>query len=239
MRTLRRELELIAETPHPADSPFPAQNRHGWFWRRLQSSPRQALPCSNAWLTEQEFANGFAPRPKSSRTAAGTVQLCGFKLRGWRGAAYPGRFILLRFDLIVWRSCSHLRYLPDMDRLFHGLDAAVVALVIVSAWRIGRNTLIKRWQWMVAVVACVVVAFFSATVIEVVLAAGLVGIFIDSFAEKQLQRLSRLPVVNSRRSAYCADDSAASSPARPRDTFCRRLFNPGNGGGESAKGGGG
>jgi len=34
----------------------------------------------------------------------------------------------------------------------------------------------------------IVVAFFSATVIEVVLTAGLIGIFIDSFAEKQLRK---------------------------------------------------
>ncbi|MGI9068069.1 MAG: chromate transporter, partial [Pyrinomonadaceae bacterium] len=98
----------------------------------------------------------------------------------------------------------HLRYLPDTDRLFRGLNAAVVALVIVTAWRIGRNTLYKPWQWLLAVVSCLVVAFFSATVIEVVLAAGLVGIFIDSFAEKQLRKLGQLRGVASRRKRISA-----------------------------------
>jgi chromate transporter len=49
-----------------------------------------------------------------------------------------------------------------------------------------------------------VVAFFSATVIEVVLAAGLVGIFIDSFAEKQLRKLAQLQGVKSRRKRIAA-----------------------------------
>src|SRR5207244_7582249 len=46
--------------------------------------------------------------------------------------------------------------------------------------------------------------FFSATVIEVVLAAGLVGIFIDSFAEKQLRKLAQLQGVKSRRKRIAA-----------------------------------
>jgi chromate transporter len=41
---------------------------------------------------------------------------------------------------------------------------------------------------VVAVLACLAVALFGATVIEAVLAAGVVGIFIDSFAEKQIQK---------------------------------------------------
>jgi chromate transport protein ChrA len=47
----------------------------------------------------------------------------------------------------------HLRNVPNTDRLFHGLNAAVVALIVVTAWRIGRNTLNKQWQWAVAVLA--------------------------------------------------------------------------------------
>jgi chromate transporter len=86
----------------------------------------------------------------------------------------------------------HLRSIPDTDRLFHGLNAAVVALVIVTAWRMGKQSLHRRWQWLLAVAACVIVAFLGATVIEVVLAAGVIGIFMDSFAEEHLVKLSGL-----------------------------------------------
>ena len=93
----------------------------------------------------------------------------------------------------------HLRVLPDTDRLFHGLNAAVVALIVVTAWRIGRNTLYKNWQWVLAVMACLSVAFFNVTVIEAVFAAGIVGIFIDSFAEKQWHRWRAARTSTSRR----------------------------------------
>ena len=112
----------------------------------------------------------------------------------------------------------HLRYLPDTDRLFHGLNAAVVALIVVTAWRMGRNTLIKRWQWFLAVGACVVVSFFGATVLEVILAAGLVGIFIDSFAEKQLRKLGRLKGVASRRKRISARVTLQRRRRRIRET---------------------
>ena len=62
------------------------------------------------------------------------------------------------------------------------------------------------------------VAFFSATVIEVVLAAGLVGIFIDSFAEKQLRRLGQLAGVTSRRKRIAARVTLQRRRRRIRDT---------------------
>ena len=160
------------------------------------------------WLTEQEFAAGFALGQSLPGTAAGnTATYVGLKLRGWRGAGVAlAGFILPSMLMMIVLAIlyRHLRYLPDTDHLFHGLNAAVVALVIVTAWRIGRNSLGKPWQWFVAVLACLVVAFFSATVIEVVLAAGLVGIFIDSFAEKQLRKLAQLQGVKSRRQRVAA-----------------------------------
>jgi chromate transporter len=86
----------------------------------------------------------------------------------------------------------HLRAFPDTERLFHGLNAAVVAVIVVAAWRIGRNTLTKPWQWYIAVLAVVAVVFFRATIIEVILSAGLIGIYIDSFGEKRWQRWRRI-----------------------------------------------
>lgn len=90
----------------------------------------------------------------------------------------------------------HLRYLPNTDRLFHGLNAAVVALIVVTARRMGKNTLRHGWQWVIGVLACLTVVVIGATVIEVVLAAGLIGVFIDSFAEKPLQVWRRISEVD-------------------------------------------
>ncbi len=174
------------------------------------------------WMTEQDFANGFALAQTLPGTAAGNMATyVGLRLRGWRGAGVAiAGFILPSMLMMIVLAIlyRHLSYLPDTGRLFSGLNAALVALIIVTAWRMGRNTLVKPWQWFLAVFACLVVAFFSATVIEVVLAAGLVGIFIDSFAEKQLRRLGQLEGVTSRRKRIAARVTLQRRRRRIRDT---------------------
>jgi chromate transporter len=211
VRETRREIERIASTP-TLGGIFLSLLKIGavGFGGGLAviAQIRALAVQQRHWLTEQEFAAGFALAQTLPGTAAGnTATYVGLKVRGWRGAAVAiAGFILPSMLMMIVLAIlyRHLRYLPDTDHLFHGLNAAVVALVIVTAWRIGRNTLYKPWQWLIAVVACVVVAFFSATVLEVVLAAGLVGIFIDSFAEKQLQKLGQLRGVRSRRKRIAA-----------------------------------
>ena len=155
------------------------------------------------WLNEFEFAEGFALAQSLPGTAAGNVATyVGLKLRGWRGAGVAmGGFILPSMLLMIVLAIlyRHLRYLPNTERLFHGLNAAVVALIVVTAWRMGKNTLLHRWQWIIGVLACLTVVAFGATVIEVVLAAGLVGVLIESFSEKPLQVWRRLRTQSSRR----------------------------------------
>ncbi|HEX8181651.1 MAG TPA: chromate transporter [Pyrinomonadaceae bacterium] len=161
------------------------------------------------WFTEHEFAEAFALAQSLPGTNAGNVvTYVGLRLRGWRGAGVAlAGFILPSTLLMVALAIlyRHLRQLPDTERLFHGLNAAVVALIVVTAWRMGRRTLNKRWQWVVAVCACLAVAFFSATIIEVILCAGLIGIYIDSFAERRWQRWRRIRRRAAARRAYLAE----------------------------------
>ena len=225
MRDTRREIERIANTP----------TLGGLFLSFLKigtvgfggglaviANIRTLAVQQRRWLTEQEFSSGFALGQTLPGTSAGNVATyVGLKIRGWRGAGVAiAGFILPSMLMMIVLAIlyRHLRYLPDTDRLFNGLNAAVVALIIVTAWRMGRNSLIKPWQWLLAVLACIVVAFFSATVIEVVLAAGLVGIFIDSFAEKQLRRLGQLQGMASRRKRIAARVTLQRRRRRMRKT---------------------
>lgn len=167
------------------------------------SQIRALVVNQRRWLSDQEFAEGFALAQSLPGTSAGNAATyIGLKLRGWRGACVSmAGFILPSMLLMIVLAIlyRHLRVLPDTDRLFHGLNAAVVALILVTAWRIGRNTLNKKWQWVLAVMACLTVSLFSATVLEVVIAAGVVGILIDSFAEKQWKRWRAARTPTSRR----------------------------------------
>jgi len=170
------------------------------------------------WLNEFEFAEGFALAQSLPGTAAGNLATyVGLKLRDWRGAVVAiTAFILPSTVLMIILAIlyRHLRYLPNTDRLFHGLNAAVVALIVVTAWRMGRNTLRHRWQWVVGILACLAVVGFGATVVEVVLAAGVIGVFLDSFAEKPLQVWRRVRTASSRRRRRIASRMTSSRRKR-------------------------
>jgi chromate transporter len=113
------------------------------------------------------------------------------------GFILPSMLIMIGLAIVY----KHLHAFPDTQRFFHGLNGAVVALILVTAWRMGKNILTRRWQWWLAVLSFLTVALFDATVLEVVLAAGLIGIYIDSFAETQWRRLRTLGTIAARRRA--------------------------------------
>jgi chromate transporter len=94
---------------------------------------------------------------------------------------------------------DRFRALPNTEQLFHGFNAAVVALIAVTAWRMGKHTSSKNWQRILIVLSFAAVIFLKATVVEVILVAGLIGIGIESFAERQKPRLERIRGLASRR----------------------------------------
>jgi len=155
------------------------------------------------WLTDSEFVEVVALAQSLPGTSAGNSVTCiGLRLRGWRGAAVsltgfimPSMLIMIVLAIIY----KHISTFSGTERFFHGLNGAVVAVILVTGWRVGRSVLTKRWQWFVAVLAFLAVAILEATVLEVVFAAGLIGIYIDSFGEKQLRRLRDLRSLVDRR----------------------------------------
>jgi chromate transporter len=155
------------------------------------------------WLTDSEFAEAVALAQALPGTSSGnSVTYIGVRLRGWRGAiAAMSGFILPSMLIMIALAIlyKHVHNFAGSERFFHGLNGAVVALIVVTAWRMGRNILTRNWQWLLAVLAFLAVAVLEATVLEVVLAAGLIGIYLDSFAEKQLRRWRTLHTLGRRR----------------------------------------
>lgn len=155
------------------------------------------------WFTEHDFAEASALGQSLPGTAAGNiVTYVGLRLRGIKGAAVAlAGFILPSVLMMIVLAIlyRHLRALPNTERFFHGLNAAIVALVVATSWRMGRLTLNRPWQWYVAVLSCLAVIVLEATILEVMLVAGLVGIYIDSFAERRWLRWRKIRKIAVRR----------------------------------------
>jgi chromate transporter len=155
------------------------------------------------WLTDSEFAEAVALAQSLPGTSAGnSVTYIGVRLRGWRGAAaamsgfiLPSMLMMIALAILY----KHVHNFPGSEQFFHGLNGAVVALILVTSWRMGKNILTRNWQWLLAVLSFLAVAVLDATVLEVVFAAGLFGIYIDSFADKQLRQWRNLRSLIDRR----------------------------------------
>ena len=179
------------------------------------------------WLTDSEFVEVVALAQSLPGTTAGnSATYIGLRLRGWRGAAVslsgfilPSMLIMIVLAIIY----KHISAFSGTAQFFHGLNGAVVALILVTAWRVGRSVLTKRWQWFVAVLAFLAVAFLEATVLEVVFAAGLIGIYIDSFGEKQWRRLRNLRSIVDRRRTRVRTRLARQRRVRKPDFFDRYI----------------
>lgn len=155
------------------------------------------------WITDSEFAEAVALAQSLPGTSAGnSVSYIGLRLRGWRGAVVamsgfilPSMLIMIALAILY----KHVHNFTGSEQFFHGLNGAVVALILVTAWRMGKNILTRRWQWGLAVLGFLAVAVLEATVLEVVFASGLIGIYIDAFGEKQLSRWRALRTIVARR----------------------------------------
>ena len=160
------------------------------------SQIRYVVVLERRWLGEQDFVEALALGQSLPGTSAGNaVTYIGFRLRGWRGAgASLAAFILPSMLMMIALAIFYDRFraLPNTEQLFHGFNSAVVALIAVTAWRMGKQTVSKPWQRILMVLSCAAVVVFKATVVEVILLSGLVGIGIEAFSEKQLSRLERI-----------------------------------------------
>jgi len=169
---------------------------------------RSLVVRDRRWLSDREFAEGFALAQALPGTSAGNlVSYVGQMLHGVRGAvASLAGFVLPSFLMMVALAIAYgrLRALPDMEHIFHGLNSAVVALIAVTAWRMGRRALVRRWQWWMAALA-LVVAIAGATTLEVVIVAGLFGIFSETFLDRRRQRWRRIQRLTRRRKERLAE----------------------------------
>jgi chromate transporter len=157
---------------------------------------RHLVVLERRWLNEHDFVEALALGQSLPGTSAGNaVTYLGFRLRGWRGASVSlTGFILPSMLMMIALGAFYDRFrqLPNTEQLFHGFNAAVVALIAVTAWRMGRHTSSKTWQRILIVLSFAAVILLRATVIEVILVAGLIGIGIESFVEPRLPRLGRI-----------------------------------------------
>jgi len=139
---------------------------------------QQEAVTRRRWLSQQEFADGLAlanllPGP----IAVDAAVYVGYHLRGWLGAAICLLALLVpAFAIMLGLTIGYLHFgqVPQLHGVFRGLNAAVVALVLSVAYRIGKSSLKSLPQVALGAMA-LGAALLHANPITLVLACGAMG----------------------------------------------------------------
>jgi chromate transporter len=131
------------------------------------------------WLSERRYLHALnfcmlLPGPEATQLAT----YLGWLMHGWLGGVIAGVLFLLPSALLL----SLLAWLyalwgamPWMEALFAALKPAVLAIVIVAAWRLGRRTLRTPLHGALALVALLLLSSDAVPYPALVLGAALVG----------------------------------------------------------------
>ncbi len=132
------------------------------------------------WVSQEEYDESvmigqILPGP----VVVDAATYLGYRLRGWPGAVVAcATFILPSFLMMLALTLVYLHYgqAPQITGAFRGLGAAVVALILSAAWRMGKPALKDVRTAALMASALGALLFFQVNVILLVVLAGVAGI---------------------------------------------------------------
>lgn len=132
------------------------------------------------WLAGQSFAEGLSlaqilPGPSSTQLAI----YIGYRLKGLRGALITAAgFILPAFFLLLALTNLYFRYgtVPAVAGIFDGITPVVLAMVLVSSYKLGRQVAPTWMHWLIMTVCAAAVGFASVNLPLMFLLAALLGL---------------------------------------------------------------
>ncbi len=131
------------------------------------------------WLGEERFLHALnfcmlLPGPEAQQLAI----YCGWLLhRTWGGIVAGVLFVLPAAGILWGLSYVYVAYgnVGWIAAAFHGLKAAVLAVVVAAVLRIGKKALKNRVMWSIAAAAFAAIFFLKAPFPVIVAGAALIG----------------------------------------------------------------
>lgn len=137
------------------------------------------------WMPKQDLLDGIAlGQTMPGPLAAQVAMWVGYLKRGALGAlATAGAFIAPSFLIVLVIGWAYVRYqgLPVVQSLFYGISPAVIAIIVLAAWKLARLTDARDARlWAITILVGVVTAVTGTEVALLIVAAGLVILLWDA-----------------------------------------------------------
>lgn len=141
----------------------------------------QEVVGKRRWLSREHFldlmaATNLVPGPNAVEMASHI----GFVHAGWPGLIAGGAsFILPGFLASLALGWLYVRFgsLPQANALFYGINPAVVGIILVATYRLGRAA-IRDWPALVLFALCLAASILGINEVLILLTAGAVGVLI-------------------------------------------------------------
>ncbi len=163
------------------------------------------------WVTKDEYVKGLAlaqlaPGPLAAQLAI----YLGWSKAGIFGATLVAlAFVLPSFLMVMGISVAYVRFggLAWMQSAFYGIGAAVIAIILRSAYKLVRLTLGRdRLLWAIFIANAIATAVLEAEVISIILGSGIATLAVQLSKSRVPAALSLVPPV-----ALAASGSAISA----------------------------
>lgn len=131
------------------------------------------------WIGEGHFLHALnfcmlLPGPEAQQLAI----YLGWRMHGVKGGIAAGAWFVLPSAVILYGlSWLYMAggHLPWLAAIFHGLLAAVIAVVAAAVIRFGQKALRSASLWLLAGLSFVAICFFGLSFVLIILAAALTG----------------------------------------------------------------
>jgi len=144
----------------------------------LAARMQKTLVDEREWYSKQDFLDGLALAQLSpGPLAAQLAMYLGAINRGVFGATVIGAAFILPSLLMVWAAAfAYVRFggMPWIGAAFYGVGAAVIAIIVRSAWKLAKSTLTSDLLlWSIALSMAVVTVMTGREIVWIFFAAGL------------------------------------------------------------------
>ena len=142
----------------------------------------------NRWLSREEVVDCIA----LSQSLPGIIAInmatyIGRRICGVRGAVAATTGVVLPSFVIILAAVLALGQIGDNPWLagaFLGVKAAVCGLILLSAFRLGKQILRTPLQWALMIASFVAIGIFGINAIWVILGAAILGILVNALRKE-------------------------------------------------------
>ncbi len=152
------------------------------------------------WVTKDEYVKGLAlaqlaPGPLAAQLA---IYL------GWARGGIPGAtlvalaFVLPSFVMVMAISVAYVRFggLAWMQAAFYGIGAAVIAIILRSAYKLVKLTLGRQWLlWVIFAANAIATAIMEAEVVSLILGGGVAALLVQLGRSRVTTPLAIVPPI--------------------------------------------